>query len=93
MNAHTPDVDAAIREIRDRVRRTETRVTKVANHLGVDAGNEKPVLKVKLRELHITSRKCTLDELLAAVPAAERSGEGIDVYCGNDYIATVCWPD
>jgi hypothetical protein len=38
----TQDDRKLLEEIADRARRTETRVTKVANHLGIDAGGEKP---------------------------------------------------
>lgn len=76
-----------LQEIADRARRTETRVTKVANHLGVEAGGEKPVCQGG--RLYIPSRRVSLEDIIAAIP---RNPEGsVSVYCGDDYIVTVAF--
>jgi hypothetical protein len=71
-------------ELADRARRTETRVTKIANHLGVDAGGEKPRLRGNV--LHVPSLKTSLEDIVAAI--GSHSGP-VSVHCGDDYLATV----
>lgn len=76
-----------VEEIAQRARRTETRVTKIAEKLGIDAGNEKPVWDNANGRVNVTSRKVSLDEMLGAVPLAARQVlEDIPVYCGDDYL-------
>ena len=76
----------AMKEILDRVRRTETRVTKVANHLGVESGVQRPSFRDG--KLQVTSRKVSLDELMAVVPP-DHKGEVVDVICNGDLLATL----
>jgi hypothetical protein len=75
-----------LEEVVQRARRTETRVTKIANHVGVEAGETKPMFN-EFGELHITHRKTSLDELLAALPAGHKGR--VDIYCGDDFIVTL----
>lgn len=82
MDRQTHDL---IQEIADRARRTETRVTKIANHIGVDAGGEMPVLTADRTRILVPSRKTTIDDVLLVAPA----GMSVDVYCGNDYLFTL----
>lgn len=74
-----------LKEIADRARRTETRITKVANHLGVDAGGDKPELSVDRQKILVPSRKTSVDDILMVAPA----GATVDVYCGGDYLMTM----
>lgn len=78
-----------LEELLGRARRTETRVTTVANHLGVDAGGDKPVLNRTARTLHVPTRKTSLDDILAAIGARDGA---VGVYCGEDYLLTVNVP-
>lgn len=71
-------------EIADRARRTETRVTKVANHLGVDAGGEKPKLRGNV--LQVPSLRVSLEDIVTAI--GDHTGP-VSVHCGDDYLATV----
>lgn len=81
-----------LQEIADRARRTETRLTKLALHMGVDAGGEKPQLTKGGTRLQVPTRKVSLDDMMAAVPAFRRNDHGIDVYYGDDYVCTLSWP-
>ena len=76
-----------IEEMADRARRTETRVTKIANHIGVDAGGAKPRYEAAGNLIRVTSPKTALDEIIAAVPHG--SQVGISLYCGNDFLGTI----
>lgn len=70
-----------------RLRRVETKTTKVANHLGVDAGGDKPELNDVTGVLQVPSRKVSLDDVLDAV----RGRDGIvsiAVYCGTEFLMT-----
>jgi hypothetical protein len=75
-----------LQEIADRARRTETRVTKVANALGIDAGGEKP--KLRGNALYIPSLKTSLEDIIAALGDHPSYGP-VEVYCGEDYLAKV----
>lgn len=76
-----------LEEIAQRARRTETRVTKVTEKLGIDAGNDKPVWDNVHGRVNVPSRKVSLDEMLGAVPLAARQIlDNIPVYCGEDYL-------
>lgn len=70
-----------------RLRRIETKTTKVANHLGVDAGGDKPVFYAVGHILQVPSRKTSLDDIIAAVPEKHRSM--VKIMCGDDYLATI----
>lgn len=70
------DAHDLIKQIADRARRTETRVTMIAHHLGVDAGGEKPTWEDG--NLFIPSPMCSLKDCIAAVPGHFR--EGVDVF-------------
>lgn len=59
-----------LQDIADRARRTETRVTKIANHLGVNAGESKPVFDPGARIVTIAHRKTAFDQILDAIPAS-----------------------
>jgi hypothetical protein len=76
-----------LREVADRCRRTETRVTMVANHIGVEAGGSKPVFDAQNHRMVVASRKTSIDDVLDAIPRDHRG----DVYVcvGDDYLMTV----
>lgn len=86
------DDRALLQEIVDRSRRTETRVTKIANHIGVSAGEEKPRYEAAKRRVHITSRRSAIDDVMAVVPLEDRCPKGVDVFCGADYLMSLAWP-
>jgi hypothetical protein len=78
-----------IEETLDRARRTETRVTKIANHLGVEAGGEKPRFDNQRRTLHVPNRKVSLDDVVDAIRSTAMP---VKVYFGDDLLMTVNLP-
>lgn len=67
-----------LNEILDRARRTETRVTKVANHLGVDAGGEKP--RWTFGQVDVPSKQCSLAQCLEMIPNNWLKCDPVKVY-------------
>lgn len=76
------------REILDRVRRTETRVTKIGRALGIDVGGGKPVWNDADGKVVIPSPNCSIGDVLQAIPEGRRHVE-IDVYVAEDYLLTL----
>lgn len=76
-----------LREIADRARRTETRVTKIANHFNVEAGGDKPVFHAQTGEIDVPSRRVSLEDVLNAVPHGHTGR--VDVCCGRDFLVTL----
>ena len=72
-----------IDEIAGRARRMETKITKIANHLGVDAGGARPVW-VSPGRIEIPSRDCSLSAILAAVPSSWT--RAIAIYIKDEYV-------
>lgn len=77
-----------IREIRDRMRRVETRVTKIGQSLGVDVGGGKPTWDPNDKVVTIPTPNCAIGSILAAIPEHERKGE-VDVYIADEYLTTL----
>lgn len=73
-----------IEETAQRSRRTETRVSMICDHLGVDFGGKKPELRGNT--LYVHSVKTSLEDIVATV--GDHFGP-VSVYCGEDYLATV----
>ena len=72
-----------IDEVAGRSRRLETKVTKIANHLGVEAGGARPVW-VSPGRIEIPSRDCSIQQCLAVVPGSWI--EDVRVYIKNDFV-------
>lgn len=72
-------------EVLDRVRRIETRVTKMAIAMGLPNQAQRPVFSAG--RIHITSPHTSLHELRTAIP------EGwtglVEIYIGNDHVSTL----
>lgn len=60
-------MDPTQKEILDRTRRIETRLTKLVKALGLDSG-QLPVFDPDELQLHVPSRHVSLQDCLAAVP-------------------------
>lgn len=75
-------------ETLDRVRRTETRVSKIMLHLGIDLVAEKPVFSKEPGEhgiVQLPSPNVTLREVLEAIPSAHKRSY-IRLRVGNETI-------
>jgi hypothetical protein len=74
-------------ETLERVRRIETRLTKLLNHFGLNPGVEKPRWEDP-DIIRLPSRKTPLDTILDVVPV-NYGKEEFDLYIGSDYVATM----
>lgn len=81
------DADTA-REILDRTRRIETRITKIGNAMGVDVGGGKPIWDPARRRVMVSTPNCSINEVLGVIPYADRR-LGPRVYVGDQYLMTV----
>lgn len=77
-----------IEEMAARARRLETKTTKIANHLGVDVNQERPLFDRVTRSLQVPSPKVTLEDVLSSVDFGECDGL-IGVYCGSERLMTI----
>jgi hypothetical protein len=75
-------------EVRDRVRRIETRITKVAEHFGIDVGGGKPAWDDSRGAVTIPTPNCSIGDILKAVPEGRRHTE-IKVYVHGSYLFTL----
>ena len=79
------------KEILDRVRRIETRVTKVANHLGLGPPTEKARFAVppnsRMAVIDLPSPHCSLKEIIDIIPDTWEGPVG--VFVGDQLVATV----
>lgn len=76
------------REVLDRVRRIETRLTKIGDHMGVDTGGGKPFWNAAQKRVIIPTPNCSMGDILRAVPD-ELKGEEIDVFVHGEYLLTL----
>jgi hypothetical protein len=76
------------RESVERLRRIETRVTKIGQAMGVDVGGGRPIWMGHMKRVVIPSPNCSVGAVVAAVPLEYHKDE-IDVYCGEDYKFTL----
>lgn len=84
MNTHLrgPEVETL-----ERVRRIETRLTKLLNHFGLNPGAEKAYYE-QPDIVRVPSRKVSIESILDALPP-NFGREEFDVYIGTDYVCTV----
>jgi hypothetical protein len=85
MTAHA-NIDAP-RETLERVRRIETRLTKLLTHFGLNPGAEK-ALYDEPDVVRVPSRKVSLESIIDALPPNFGKAE-FDVFIGNDYVCTM----
>lgn len=77
-----------LREVLDRTRRIETRVTKIGRAMGVDVGGGRPVWIQDSARVIIPSPNCSVGAIIEVVPV-DRRGEDIDVYINEEYMFTL----
>lgn len=89
MNYRYPGGDAGRenKEILDRTRRIETRLTVLAKALGINVGGGSPVWNDEAGRVQVPSPNCSLAECMRVVPEGMRCND-IDVYVGDDYLMT-----
>jgi hypothetical protein len=72
----------AQRELLDRTRRIETRLTRYLSSRGFDVENQKPHYDERLKRLSVPSRKVAIQECLDAIPC----GPPVGVYIGAELL-------
>jgi hypothetical protein len=77
--------DHLLQELVDRARRTETRVTRISTHLGVDAGGEKPQLDGSF--LLVPNIKVSLEDILDALRGF--NGPEVSLMCDGMELGTL----
>lgn len=86
------DESEIVREIRDRARRIETRLTKFLEQSGFNAQTQRPFLNAD-DQLVIPSMYCSLKDILAAVPPSlAAAGTIITVVHAGEVVAGVAVP-
>lgn len=84
---HDKSDRALLKESVQRARRTETRVTMIADHLGLDTGGNKPVYDPVRRVVQVRTPKVSLQDILEAI---EDDVAMVQVFCGNEHLASIC---
>lgn len=79
---------AVERETLDRVRRIETRLTKLGQAMGVDVGGGQPMWDTVRGVAVVPTPNCSIKGILAVIPQGYRE-RGADVYVGDEYLMTV----
>lgn len=77
----------AIREIRDRSRRIESRLTALTQKLGFTTPAKRPVFNPDDGVVSVPSREVALDEVLAAIPPTWQGD--VVVMIGENYICHI----
>lgn len=66
-------VNAVDQEVRDRLRRMETRLVKLFEHLGLDTERKKPTTTWPGCEVLIPSAETAISDILEAIPVEHRN--------------------
>ncbi len=83
----------SLKEMADRTRRTETKVSKIGNQMGIDSvTGDRPVWVSDRGEIEVPSSAVSLKEMLAVIPS--RYINEIDVYVRSsdgkrDWLVTI----
>ena len=75
-----------LEEISARARRTETRVTMLAEAAGLGVG-EKPTYDPVQHRVEISTRKTSIDDILAAI---DDDVATVNVFCKGEFVGSVC---
>lgn len=82
-----------LQEVRDRARRTETRLTRYLEHQGVDTKATKPRFDHQTHTVHMPSPDCSVRDAMAAVPPLIRTRVlTVNLMVGSDLIGTMTLP-
>jgi hypothetical protein len=80
-------------EVRDRARRTETRLTRYLETRGFDPKVTRPRFDQGTNTVHLPSPECSLREVIDAVPPLLRSKVmAVNLMVGSDLIGTLTIP-
>lgn len=90
MNRHNtdpPSLQRDVKEIKDRTRRIETRVTRFLESQGFDTEVKKPLWVDD--QIVVPTRACSINDCLMVVPSDWPSDKAINIYVHDDYLMTV----
>lgn len=79
------DTQAMVAEVMDRVRRIETRTTKLAHGLNVDVGASKP--EWRNGRIYAPTPNCSVADCLAVVP--DSWSEEVEVYVRDELLMSI----
>jgi hypothetical protein len=77
------------RELLDRLRRMETKLTKIGNHLNVDVGGATPAWDPDRKRLIIDSPNCSLGDIFKAIPLQVSGSALVPVHIGEQFYMSV----
>jgi hypothetical protein len=77
----------ATQEVLDRVRRIETRVTKLGDHFGIELGGSRPSWSDG--SIYLPTPNCSIGSIVNLIPQGWPRQDGIDVFVGRDYLMTL----
>ncbi len=80
--------DQHVSEVRDRTRRTETRLTRYLESIGFGTKATKPWYDATMRAVQVPSPDCSLKDVMDAIPP-EDDPSRVAVRVGNDVIAYI----
>lgn len=80
-------------EVRDRARRTETRLTRFIQSQGIDPGVTRPRYDPHTSTVHMPSPDCAVKDVIAAIPPLLRTKVlTVNLMVGTDLIGTMTVP-
>jgi len=91
--ANEQETGAKIKEILDRTRRLETRLTSFMQSQGFDVRTEKPVFSTYDFTLTIPSMRTQLQDIIDAVPSEVMLTEEIEVIHKGEVVAMIYKPN
>jgi hypothetical protein len=72
------------KEIVDRTRRIETRLTKIGRAMGIDVGGGQPTWDDEHRRVVLPTPNCSVESMLKIIPPGV--AEDVDVYVHSEYL-------
>ncbi len=79
-----------IEESLERLRRIETRITKLCQFLGLDTNTKKPTWSVDQGTVIVPTDACSLRDILAAIPSGRGDeNSDVEIWHKGRYVATI----
>jgi len=80
-----------LQEVRDRLRRMETRLVKLFEHIGFDTERKKPKWRINDRgpEVSIPSMETSIKDIIEAVPESVERHQYVSIVHKEEIVATI----
>jgi hypothetical protein len=75
-------------EVRDRVRRIETKLNVLADALRIEVGGAKPLWDATSECVRLPTPNCSLAKIVSAIPA-DTMGNRVDLFVADEFVATI----